>query len=286
MRDLTAAVVQPPRGGIVTPAYLDDALASIEGVELAVLPELCNVPYFPLERDSLDAEDPAAPDGPLVAAFGEVARRHGCHVMLGVFLGEGMARWNSAVLFGPDGTALEGRSSRGGTARRFDKVHLCDVQIPPHVSFCESAYFEPGDGYVVWDTELGSLGALVCYDRHFPEAWASLRALGAEVVCVCTTSPASTDPTFVAEIQGMALQLEVFVAMANRVGAETLRTSGTTTEFLGSSCLVDPAGRVLAAAPAREPVTIVAAELRAEILASVREQNQFWEHRRPDTYIV
>lgn len=286
MRDLTAACIQPPLGGIVTPEYLDEALASLPSVDLVVLPELCNVPYFPLEPGSLDAEEHVTPDGPLVAAFGEVARKYGCHLMLGVFLGDGQSRWNSAVLLGPHGQALEGRASHGGTANRFDKIHLCDVQMPPKVSFCETSYFEPGNDFVVWDTPLGSLGVLICYDRHFSDAWTSMRAMGAEIVCVCTTSPASTEPTFVAEIQGMALQLSVFVAMANRVGAETLRTSGLTTEFLGSSCIVDPEGKVLAAAAPRAPQPVVAAELHADLLDRARRQNQFWEHRRPDTYVV
>lgn len=286
MRDFRAACVQPPLGGIVTPAYLDDALGEAGTLELAVLPELCNVPYFPLEQDSRDADDPPPPDGSLVAAFGEVARRHRCHVALGLYLGAGGKRWNAAVLLGPDGSPLEGRTSRGGTSRRYDKVHLCDVQMPPDVSFCESAYFDPGDEFVVWDTPLGTIGALVCYDRHFPQAWTSLRALGAEVVCVCTTSPTSVEPTFVAEIQGAALQLEVFALMANRVGPESLRTSGTTTEFLGASCLIDPQGRILAAAPPREGRRVVAAELEAELLDRARCQNQFWQHRRPETYVA
>jgi N-carbamoylputrescine amidase len=286
MRDFIAASVQSPPGGVVTPAYLDQALASAAPVDLVVLPELSNVPYFPLEPGSLDSGDPATLDGPLVTALGETARRHVCHIMAGLFLGQGggASTWNSAVLLGPTGELLEGRTLRGRTAQRFDKVHLCDVQIPPSVSFCESSYFEPGDDFVVWDTDLGCLGVLICYDRHFPEAWASVRALGAEVVCVCTTSPSQTEATFVAEIQAMALQFSVFVVMANRVGRERLRTSGTETEFLGSSCIVDAHGRVLAAAPPRQPTACVAAELDATMLDAARLQNQFWEHRRPELY--
>jgi beta-ureidopropionase len=285
MQDLKAACVQPPPGGTTTPEYLDNALREAGRVDLAVLPELCNVPYFPLERGSWDADDPPPPDGPLVRAFGEVARRHHCHVALGLYLGAAGKRWNSVILLGPDGSLLEGRTSRAGTAHRYDKVHLCDIQMP-QASFCESSYFDAGEDFVVWDTPLGTIGALVCYDRHFPRSWTSLRGLGAEIVCVCTTSPVSTEPTFVAEMQGMALQLEVFVAMANRVGTETLRTTGTTTEFLGASCLLDPEGRLLAAALPREARRTVTAELKTELLSRARRQNQFWERRRADIYIA
>jgi beta-ureidopropionase len=285
MQDFRAACIQTPPGGVATPEYVDRVLAEAEDVQLVVLPELCNVPYFPLEANSLDARSPESLDGQLVSEFGALATKHECHVMLGLYLRDGASRWNSAVLLGPEGQPLHGRTSRGGTARTFNKVHLCDVQLEG-ASFCESAYFDAGDEYVIWDTPLGALAGLICYDRHFPDAWTSLRAMGAEVVCVCTTSPAITEPTFVAEIQAMALQQSVFVAMANRVGREVLQTSGKETHFLGSSCIVDPEGHLLAAARPHQPEAFVAADLQAERLTKVRAQHQFEEHRRPDTYVA
>jgi predicted amidohydrolase len=285
MRNLRAAVIQSPPGKVVTPEYVDRVLDQVEHAELVVLPELSTVPYFPVERKSRDADDPAALGGALIDSFGAVARSHACHMMLGAYLGiDGMSA-NSAVLLDPSGQCALGRTSRGGTALAFQKVHLCDVESHDGV-FLESDYFRAGDEYIVWDTPFGVVGVLICYDRHFSEAWTSLRVMGAEIVCVCTTSPASTQPTFVAEMQAMALQQSVFVAVANRVGREVLETSGKETTFLGASCIIDPEGHVLEAAPPHDPVSIVTADLRAERLTEIRNQNLFWTHRRPATYIA
>lgn len=285
MKNFVAACIQTPLGRIVTPEYVDSVLRGVEGhVDLVVLPELCMVPYFPLESDSLDAEFPVTIDGPQISEFGEVARSHQCHLMLGVYLVDGDRRFNSAVLLGPDGHLMRGRTTNTVAVSSYHKVHLCDVKLPSAV-FCESSYFEPGGDFVVWDTSLGCIAVLICYDRHFPEAWVAVRELGAEIVCVCTTSPVSTEPSFVAEIQAMALQQSVYAVVANRVGEEVLRTSGRRTEFLGASCIVGPVGDVLAVAPARMNVPIVIAELETQSLEVIRAGHQFHEHRRPDTYV-
>lgn len=284
MRDLLAACIQSPPGGLIEPEYVDAVLARADDTpELVVLPELGTTPYFPLEPGSRDAETAVALDGPEVAAFGAVAHEHGCHLMLGFYLADGGRRFNAAVLLGPDGRVLTGRGSRGGRARSYRKVHLCDVQLPS-ASFCESDYFDAGDEYVVWDTPFGCVGALVCYDRHFPEAWVALRELGAEIVAVCTTSGLNMEDAFVAEMQAMSLQQSVYALTANRVGVEVLRTSGRRTEFLGESCVTGPFGEVLAAAPARTEHPLVATRLDAGALERIRAAHQFHEHRRPSTY--
>jgi N-carbamoylputrescine amidase len=285
MRDLRAACIQSPPGDVVTAEYVDAVLAKAgAGIDLVVLPEMGTVPYFPLENDSLDAELTVALDGPEIAAFGAVAWEHDCHLMLGTYLVEGDRRRNAAVLFGSDGEILEGRTSVGGTARSYSKVHLCDVQLPG-ASFCETAYFDAGDRYVVWDTPMGCVGALICYDRHFPEAWVAVRELGAEIVGVPTTSGLNMEQAFVAEIQAMSLQQSVYALTANRVGEEVLRTSGRRTEFLGESCITGPFGEILAAAPQRTDTPLVTAELRAAELDRLRAAHRFHEHRRPDTYV-
>jgi predicted amidohydrolase len=286
MRDVVAACIQTPPGGVATPEYVDDVLGgAAERVELAVLPELCTVPYFPLEEGSRDAEAPVRIDGPELAAFGDVARRHGCHLAIGVYLADGERRFNAAVLLGPNGVPCTGRTSRGGTARSYHKVHLCDVQLPAS-RFCETAYFAAGDDYVVWDLPFGCVGMLICYDRHFPEAWVAVRDMGAEIVCVPTTSGMHMEPSFVAEIQGMSLQQSVYALQANRVGVEELRTTGRRTEFLGGSCITGPIGEVLAAATYGEDEPLVSATLRTEPLEHYRLAHQFHEHRRPDTYVT
>lgn len=284
MKDVSVACIQTV-DGVATPEYVDEVLSSSTApVELAVLPELSNVPYFPLETGSADAKTAVAIDGPEVAAFGEVARRHQCYLMLGVYLSDGERRFNSAVLLGKDGKVVAGRTQRGERATHFNKVHLCDVNLPTAV-FCETAYFAAGSDYVVWDLPFGSVGVLICYDRHFPEAWIALRDMGAEIVCVCTTSPLSASAYFVPETQAMAAQQSVYAAISNRAGHQVLRTSGRETEFLGASLIAGPGGDIVAAAAPREPVKLVQSVLEAKKLEDMRFAHQFHERRRPDTYL-
>lgn len=68
------------------------------------------------------------------------------------------------------------------------KVHLPAADDPVD-GYDEADHFVPGDWIGVHDTGVGTLGVLVCYDRRFPEAWRTMRALGADVVAVCVAGP-------------------------------------------------------------------------------------------------
>lgn len=281
MRTTTAGCIQVAAGGIEFQG-VDALLASAEHLDLVVLPEICHLPYFPLELEGSWASTAVEIDGPYVRGLKEVARHHGTHIMAGLHLARDGRRWNSAVLIGPDGSLLEGRHLDGSPAAAYDKLHLCDVRHYG-ASFYESDHFAAGRSAVVWDTELGRISALICYDRHFPEAWRTVRAAGAEIVCVPTASPAGTRSTFIAEIQAMALQQNVFVAMANRQGRETL-PSGVSTDYLGRSCLVAPDGDIATLAPDDASPCLVSAVFEPERLTSTRIGLGFADHRRTDAY--
>lgn len=281
MRTMTAGCIQVAAGGIEVEG-VDALLASAEHLDLAVLPELCHLPYFPLELEGSWASTAVEIDGPYVRGLKEVARHHGTHIVAGLHLARDGRRWNSAVLIGPDGGLLEGRYLDGSPVAAYDKLHLCDVRHYG-ASFYESDHFATGRSAVVWDTELGRISALICYDRHFPEAWRTVRAAGAEIVCIPTASPVGTRSTFVAEIQAMALQQNVYVAMANRQGREAL-PSGISTDYLGLSCLVDPVGEVVALAPEDSSPVLISATFSPDPLLRARSDLGFEEHRRPDAY--
>jgi predicted amidohydrolase len=95
--------------------------------------------------------------------LGALAGRLGIHLCACYFRAEGGDIFNVAELFGPDGKAV-------GTYR---KVHL-----PPYERWQVSA----GGAYPVFETELGRIGMLICYDQNWPEAFAALALGGAELV--------------------------------------------------------------------------------------------------------
>lgn len=283
MKPCRAAAVQVGPGGI-TPERLDALLSRERGLDLVVLPELGHLPYFPLEHRSAHLADAATIDGPVVSAFGAVAAARRVHLVLALYLAEGDRRFNAAVVIGPDGMVLTGRDLGGAPRTSYRKVHLCTLKNP-RVRFYEEEYFAPGEGHVLWDTPFGTLGVIICYDRHFPEAWRTLRAADVDIACVPIASPELSRTWFVAEMQTMAMQQGLYVIAPNRAGEERLATSGLVTRYVGLSCVVAPDGEVLAQAPEGAPDVIAAADLDPDRLARYRIDHHYFEDRRPETYL-
>jgi beta-ureidopropionase len=283
MNRVRAVCIQIGPGG----AGADDvrkALRSAGHVDLVVLPEISHLPYFPVEWPSIYTDKSVTLNDALVLEFRAIAAEFKTHIVFPLYLTEGQNRYNSAILIGPDGALMEGEGLNRKRRVSYHKCHLINIQTP-RGRFYESRHFSPGEGLVLWETTIGKIGILICYDRHFPEAWRSLRILGAEVICVPVASPLLSEDWFVAEIQTMAMQEGVYALAANRAGIETLESSGLTTEYVGLSCIVSPDGKILATAGKSEPGAIVAAELDSDLLTRVRSEYTYLEDRRPETYI-
>lgn len=281
MKSITVAAIQSAAGGMRLEA-IDTVLDGAQQADLIVFPELMHVPYFPVELDERWRESALTWDDDFITGLRALVANRGCFALIPMYLREGDQSFNAAVLFGPDGNPVIGRDYEGSSVVEYRKVHLCDMELYA-ACFYESAYFAAGERFTVWDTPFGTLGVLICYDRHFSEAWRTMRALGAEIVCVPTASPSGTRPTFVAELQAMALQQGLFVVAANRVGEETLPTSGVTTSFLGQSCIVRADGTVQTIAGTRNSETLTA-KLDPNELLRVRSGMPLAEHRRADLY--
>lgn len=95
----------------------------------------------------------------------------------------------------------------------YAKVHTC------RFSRGEAA-FTPGDSFPVatLDTAAGAVdvGAMICYDRHFPESVRALMLAGAELVLVPNNS--SMDMYRIAQLRSRADENMVAIAMANDPG--------------------------------------------------------------------
>ncbi|MEV0593124.1 carbon-nitrogen hydrolase family protein [Nonomuraea cavernae] len=283
-RVLTA--VQVAAGGV--DAATVDALRLAEGpYDLIVLPEIANVPYFPIAPDlgewlagTLADQDTES----VFAPYRRLARRTGSYVVAGLCLPGPDRGRNAAVVFDRAGEVLPGRGVLSGDeVPAYDKTHLCNVRHYGSV-FLEDQYFRPGSELVVWDLDFARLGVLICYDRHFPEAWSTLRANGVGIVAVPTASPVGTAPTFLAEMQAMALQQSVYAVVANRVGPESL-PDGTTADYLGRSAVLGPDGAVLNAAD-RGSFEQASAPYDETRLDSVRAAMGLATSRRPALYQI
>jgi predicted amidohydrolase len=134
--------------------------AAEQKADLVVLPETLTATGNGLSY--LQAAEPIP--GPSTAYFGELAKKHGLHLVAGLVERERHLIFNTGVLIGPGG-ALIGK---------YRKVTLPRTEIEAGIT--------PGTEYPVFDTKLGRIGMMICYDGFFPEPARHLGIRGAEII--------------------------------------------------------------------------------------------------------
>ena len=195
-----------------------------QGADLVVLPELATSGCDFDSRDRALELAEEFPEGTSVRAWREEAEKFGVCVVGGLLERGGETLYNSAVIVAP------------GVTGRYRKTHLWNK---------EKLLYEPGRDLPVFDTPLGRIGVLICYDAWFPEAARTLALKGAQLLCVPSNAPDDWVPE--EQRRGGLTMLNVhaiahananrlFVAISNRVGDG----------YLGRSCVVEPTGGVLA----------------------------------------
>ena len=134
------------------------------GATLIVLPELSNCGYFFANRQDAFDHAEIVPNGRSVQAWIEFACRHQVYLAAGLSELDGMQLFNTSVLIGPD-----------GFIGKYRKAHLWNL---------EKLWFTPGNtGFPVFDTPIGRIGMLICWDIWFPEVPLILSQHGADIIC-------------------------------------------------------------------------------------------------------
>lgn len=194
-----------------------------EGADLVVFPELSLTGY--LTRD-LTYDLAETIPGPSVNSLEQVARREKLHMVFGMLEHSEKARgviYNTAVLLGPKGFV--------GKYRK--------MQLPTHSVFEEKRYFRPGYQLPVFETDIGRLGLIICYDIFFPEISRLLRLKGAQFIICISASPAVRRKFFEVFTAARATENTVFLAYTNLVGME----DGL--QFWGGSRIIAPNGHII-----------------------------------------
>ena len=243
------------------------------GADLVVFPEATLGGYLShLGPPALRGARPKLP--PALDPFGLEVRRLArlagdLTVCVGFCEADGDRRYNAAICVSGDGVLGHHR-----------KVHL---------PVRENASYDSGDRFVAFDTPVGRLGMLICYDKAFPEATRALALDGAEIVACLSAWPASrTDPAPVlAEDrwtrrhdlfdQARALENQVVLASANQTG-----TFGSL-QFVGRAKVVGPGGDVLAATGTAAGLATARVDVSGS-LAGARRVMCHLRDRRPDAY--
>ena len=145
------------------------------GADIALFPEMWSNGYHVwAEADKLRA-DAIPGDGPYTEAFAKLAGELEMAIAVTLLESYEPSPRNTLILF----------DRWGRRVLTYAKVHTCDFDVERGLT--------PGEDFYVTDldTALGpvKVGAMICYDREFPESARILMLKGAELVLVPNACP-------------------------------------------------------------------------------------------------
>jgi predicted amidohydrolase len=228
-------------------AWLERAVKEYEA-ELVVFPETVTTGFVTgLSAAELWDLLDVAP-GRITRDVQAAARALGVHVVWPTYR-RGPERgvvYNSSILIGPDGEII-------GT---YDKTH------PFPLERCDSGgWVTLGNRAEVFETALGSIGMIICYDGDFPELSRLLAVKGAEIITRPSALLRSYDIWYITTC-ARAYDNHVYMVATNSVGPDA---GGS--YYFGHSMIVTPIAWRLAQARGGEE--IIAAELDPDPLRYV-----------------
>ena len=245
--------------------------AKAVGADIALFPEMWNCGYR-IPEDTAERDRLAVPaDGEFVSSFGRLAKE--LEMAIGItFLEEYRpSPRNSFRLF----------DRFGNCALHYAKVHTCD--------FGEEKVLTAGKDFYVADLDTAEgmvkVGAMICYDREFPESARILMLKGAELVLVPNACPMEINR--LSQLRARAFENMIAIATANYPAGQP--------DCNGHSTLFDGIAYRPGKQESRDTLVLEAGEeeglFTAEIsLAELREDRRVEVHgdayRRPKRYKI
>lgn len=241
------------------------------GADIALFPEMWSSGYC-IPQNIEELKSLAVPaDGEFVNAFGNLARE--LNMAIGItFLEayEPLPR-NSICLF----------DRFGNRVLDYAKVHTCD--------FGDECVLSAGDDFYVTnlDTENGSvkIGAMICYDREFPESARILMLKGAEIIIVPNACPMEINR--LSQLRARAYENMVGIATCNYPGSQP-DCNGHSSAFDGIAYYLDGSGsRDTLVVEAGEREGIYLADFPMEELRTYRNEEVHGNaYRHPQKYKI
>ena len=149
------------------------------------------------------------------------------------------------------------------------------VHIAQAAQFCEQDYYTPSDdGFLAFDTPLGRIGVVACFDRHYPESIRTEALMGADLILIPTANTEGEPmEMFDWEVKVQAFQNSVAIAMCNCTGVEGA------TVFSDRSLVTDANSETIAQAGSGDEL------LYAQVdMARIRAERPYTSLRRPKLY--
>ena len=205
--------------------------------------------------------------------IGTMAREAAVYLVVGVIERDGGSLYCAVAFFGPDGAYLGKHRKLMPTA-------------------AERVVWGQGNGTTlpVFDTPIGHIGAVICWENYMPLLRTAMYEQGIELYCAPT---ADHRDTWIASMQHIALEGRCFVLSANQFARRTDYPHNYPASFdhapdaivsRGGSCVVGPLGQLLAG-PVYDSETILLADLDLnDIIRSKLDFDVTGHYARPDVF--
>jgi nitrilase len=210
--------------------------------------------------------------GPVVNQLAGIAAENALHVVIGVVERDGGTLYCTALFFSPDGYLGKHRKLMPTAAERIVWG------------------FGDGSTMPVFDTPLGRIGAVICWENYMPLLGMAMYAKGVQIYCAPT---ADGRETWLSTMRHVALEGRCFVLSCNQFTrrsdlpadiANTLAQAPGEIVSAGGSCIISPLGDVLAG-PAREGEEILFADIDLDEIARGKFDFDVAGHyARPDVF--
>lgn len=238
--------------------------ASNRGASLILFPEVQLSPFFPQYKGRSAECYLVSFESPYLERICSACRENSIFASPNFFVRtENGKTYDMSFLISDQGEIL-------GTQKM---VHIAQAE-----QFYEQDYYTPSEeGFQVFDTILGKIGIVVCFDRHYPESIRTEALRGAELILIPTANTkAEPSELFRWEIRVQAFQNCVNVAMCNRVGLEDEM------DFSGESLVTDYNGECIALAGDKE--TLLLADVNLKAASAARARKPYLSLRRTELY--
>ncbi len=211
--------------------------------------------------------------GPAIDFMGQVAADNKIHLVVGVIERDIGTLYCTAVFFAPDGTYL-------GKHRKL---------MPTAI---ERLVWGFGDGSTlpVFDTEIGKLGAVICWENYMPLLRMAMYSKQIQIYCAPT---ADGRKTWIPTMQHVAMEGRCFVLSCNQYAKRSdfpenyICTQGDDPDTVltnGGSCIINPLGQILAG-PHYEGEKILTAELNLDDITRGKfDFDVVGHYARPDVF--
>jgi len=141
----------------------------------------------------------------------------------------------------------------------------------------EKKYFAEGWQYPVFNTTIGKVGILICYDAGFPEAARTLCLKGAEIIFIPAAWKVQDENSWLLNVPSRALENQLYTIGVNRSGHEG------DLDLFGKSMVCNPYGEVIMQMD-YDADEVAVCEIDLDEVEKCRCGGGYLEDRRPNIY--